>query len=336
LSGRSEFSRLRRLRVLPVSFESMGVRSMCTLIESPDLKILVDPGVSLGSRWGLLPHPLEYLALKEARKRISDISKRADIITISHYHPDHYSPAWKQRETVWTWSGRDVAEEILRGKKVLIKDFRSKINFSQRRRGWFFNKAASRYADSIEIADGKSFTFGSTKLSFSPPVSRGEENSPLGYVLMLGVECGDERVMHCSDVQGPVSDVALDALISFKPDIAVVGGPPLYLSGFRVDERVIEYALQNAATAAREIPLVIYDHHPMRSEDALDRLIGLRRIASKNVNRIVTAAEFSGGPNRLLESKRQRLYSENPPSEAFLKWASLPKKRRRRQMPPLE
>jgi len=40
--------RLKNIKVIPLADESFGVRSMCTYIETPDVKILTDPGVSLG------------------------------------------------------------------------------------------------------------------------------------------------------------------------------------------------------------------------------------------------------------------------------------------------
>ena len=51
-------------KIIPLAAESLGVRSMCTYVETPDLRILIDPGVSLGPRFGLLPHPKEYEAIR--------------------------------------------------------------------------------------------------------------------------------------------------------------------------------------------------------------------------------------------------------------------------------
>ncbi len=335
MSGSEADLQLSGIRLFPTSFESLGVRSMCTLIETPDVKILVDPGVSLGPRWGLLPHPMEYSALRKAREQIVDLAKKVDIVTISHYHYDHYSPAWKQVETVWTWSNKEVSQEIFGGKRVLVKDIRDKINYSQRRRGWFFQDTARRWVESLEVADGRSYELGSTTLSFSDPVPHGEDGSRLGYLLMLCVEHDDERVMHCSDVQGPGSQTALHAILSFRPDIAIIGGPPFYLSNFRISEDTIDSALRNAERAASQVPLIVYDHHSSRSEDCLHRLSRLKRIARQNGHEIVTAAEFSGVPNNFLEAKRRELYQENPPSDAFQEWAALSKAKRRRRMPPI-
>jgi predicted metallo-beta-lactamase superfamily hydrolase len=65
---------------------------MCTFVETTDVKILIDPGAALGPRFRLLPHPEEYNALRDSRQRIHEYSRRADLLIISHYHHDHFTP----------------------------------------------------------------------------------------------------------------------------------------------------------------------------------------------------------------------------------------------------
>lgn len=48
------------MHIEPLSFDSMGTRSMCTYIETEDMRIVIDPGVSLApKRYGLPPHDRE-------------------------------------------------------------------------------------------------------------------------------------------------------------------------------------------------------------------------------------------------------------------------------------
>ncbi|NIM45398.1 MAG: hypothetical protein GTO54_07205, partial [Nitrososphaeria archaeon] len=99
-----------KIKVLPLASESFGVRSMCTYVETPDIKILLDAGVSLGpNRYGFPPHPREYKALKERRNLILKIAEKADIVTISHYHFDHHTPSY----TDWAshWSSAKIAKK---------------------------------------------------------------------------------------------------------------------------------------------------------------------------------------------------------------------------------
>ena len=163
---------LKKVRVTPLAAESLGVRSMCTYVETPDVKILLDAGASLGpSRWGLPPHPREYKALAKCRERISRAAEKTDAITISHYHFDHHTPSF----TDWfcNWSSAEIARKIYEGKTVLAKNHRSKINYSKRRRGWMFRKTSGKHARKVEQADGRTFEFGETRLKFSEPVFHG-------------------------------------------------------------------------------------------------------------------------------------------------------------------
>ena len=58
---------LKKIKAMPIAAESLGVRSMCTYIETPDLRVLLDAGVSLCPyRFRLPPHPKEFEAIKEA------------------------------------------------------------------------------------------------------------------------------------------------------------------------------------------------------------------------------------------------------------------------------
>jgi predicted metallo-beta-lactamase superfamily hydrolase len=48
------------MKILPVAFESMGVRSMATYVETSDLRIFIDPGVSVSpDRYSMPPHTVE-------------------------------------------------------------------------------------------------------------------------------------------------------------------------------------------------------------------------------------------------------------------------------------
>ena len=65
---------LKKIKVVPLAEESFGVRSMCTFIETSDVKILLDAGASLApNRFRYPPHPREYQAIAECRERIEDI-----------------------------------------------------------------------------------------------------------------------------------------------------------------------------------------------------------------------------------------------------------------------
>ena len=75
---------------------------MCTLVKTKDVTVLLDAGVALGPRFRLMPHPFEYRARDEARKRIEKAAVDAKVVTISHYHNDHHTPNFA--DPVWLGS----------------------------------------------------------------------------------------------------------------------------------------------------------------------------------------------------------------------------------------
>jgi len=71
---------LNRIKITPLAAESFGVRSMCTLVETPDVTILLDAGISLCPfRFGLPPHPLEFRTISFLRRRIEEAARNSTI-----------------------------------------------------------------------------------------------------------------------------------------------------------------------------------------------------------------------------------------------------------------
>ena len=306
---------------------------MCTYVETPDVKVLIDPGASLGPRFGLLPHPREYQALKEARSRMALRADQAEIVTISHYHFDHATPTYTDH--VWNLSSLAVAEQLYKGKLVLAKDYRSNINPSQRRRGWILEGMIKKSVKRIEPADGRTLSFGSTILRFSQPVSHGEKSGPLGWVLMLTVEHGGERFVHASDVQGPMVPETMEKIIAEEPTLLYLGGPPTYLADYQGLTAQVEQAWDNLERIVRAVPQVVIDHHLMRAgawPQSFQRVVTASEDAGHN---IITAAQALGIKDELLESQRKKLYEDEPPSAEFISWTKLPEDKRRLTPAPL-
>jgi len=324
---------LRKIRVVPLAAESFGVRSMCSYVETSDVKILLDAGVSLApNRFGFPPHPREYEALAECRKKIANAADKAEVVTISHYHFDHHTPSY----TDWchNWSSEEVARQIYEGKTVLAKSYRSKINFSQRRRGWVFAKTGGGYAKKLSYVDGKVFEFGETRLKFSEPVFHGPKNSQLGWLLMVTIEHEDEKLLYTSDVQGPMNDATLKLILAQNPRVVIIGGPPTYLGGL-VSQENVQQGMQNLERLAESVPLTILDHHLLRDERWRQLSQPIFDSASKMGHKVVTAAEFLKRRNNMLECQRKKLFEVEPPSSEFSKWMKLPRPKRRLIKPPI-
>jgi predicted metallo-beta-lactamase superfamily hydrolase len=306
---------------------------MCTFVETPDVRVLIDAGVALGFRFGKFPHPSEYQARNLCRKRIREFARKADLIVASHYHNDHHTPNYT--ETVYVGSSPEESEEIYKDKLVVAKDIRNSINFSQRRRGWIFQQFVKKIGGTWKVADGKAFEYGATKVAFSIPVPHGGEESELGWVVMTTVDSGEDRLLHSSDVQGPISGQTARLIVSAKPDKVVLGGPPVYLEGVKVDKQLIRKGLENAARIAGAVPAVIVEHHLLRSEDWKDRAKVVFQAADQKHHTVTTGAESGGMELQLLEATRSRLYEEDPPSDEFLEWCRMRREKQRTQPPPV-
>jgi hypothetical protein len=311
---------LNKIKVTPLAAESFGVRSMCTLIETPDITVLLDAGISLCPyRFGLPPHPVEFQTISKLRKKIAEAADKAEVVTISHYHFDHHTPSFEDWLVNWT-EANETAQRIFRGKKVLMKNPRDKINASQRERAWVFQKTGGKYAEKLESADGKAFAFGNTLVRFSDAVVHGSEDAMLGWVIMAAVDYEGERFMFAPDIQGPMSKHTFELILSTKPDLIMLGGPPLYLAGSRVDINRINEGLRNLEGIMEAVPTVIVEHHALRDETWMQKAASIYKKAQAANHRVMTAAEYIGNENFFLEFKRKQLYNDFPPTEEFKQW----------------
>jgi uncharacterized protein len=312
--------KLSKIKITPLAAESLGVRSMCTLVETPDMAVLLDAGVSLCPyRFSLPPHPKEFQTINKLRKEIADAADKASVVTISHYHFDHHTPSFEDWVVNWTQPD-ETARQIYHDKTVLMKNPKENINASQRQRAWMFQKTGGKHAKVLEAADDKTFSFGKTTLSFSKAVPHGSENSMLGYVVMALVECEGERFVFAPDVQGPMATGSTDWIVSAKPDVALVGGPPFYLGGFRVEQSQLDLGLANLGRIVEAVPTVVVEHHALRDEFWLKKTQQVHDSAAKLNHRICTAAEFLGKENVFLEAHRKQLFRDFASSKEFEHW----------------
>ncbi len=307
---------------------------MSTLVRTRDVTILLDAGVALGPRFRLMPHPREFKARDEARKRINAATTKAKVVTISHYHNDHHTPNYI--DPVWLGTSPELSERTYTGKIVLAKDFRKNINTAQRRRGWMFKQAAEKWAAKFEVADSRTFEYGKTTVRFPPPVPHGEDESGLGWVLLCIIEKSGEKLVFAPDVQGPVSEDTVKVILDEKPDLLVMGGPPTYLQGFRISEEFFQTALRNMEKIARDIETVVIDHHLLRDEKWYKFLEPVRTLAEKLGHRVLTAADLLGQEPEPLEGSRKELYEKERPDKEFLSWTKLPRDKLNETPPPID
>jgi predicted metallo-beta-lactamase superfamily hydrolase len=277
---------------------------MATYIET-DQRILVDPGTSLGpKRFGLPPWKTEFDALYETRADIQEHARLADIVTISHYHHDHYTPFSLDR---FLDSNPKYAEEIYRDKKLFIKNPESQINKSQQQRAKKLLKDLKSINQDISFSDGNSYQVGETEFTFSSPLPHGPKNSKLGFVVALTIRYKNETLMHASDVQGPIYDKTKDYILKQNPDTLILSGLPIYLLGFALSNEEIEKARTNLTELCNEIPQVVVDHHLLRDLRGFDFI---KSVQENTDNQITVASQLIGKEANLLEARRKEFYLE--------------------------
>jgi len=280
------------MNILPIASDSLGVRSMATYVETKDCKILIDPSAALGpKRYGLPPAQKELDILDKTKKEIAKIAETCDILTISHYHYDHYDPD----------------ETFYKGKTVFAKDIEANINKSQKQRGTNFKKGVENSCKLV-YCDNSKHNIGKTTITFSPPFFHGPENVRLGYVIMTTIDDRQQRVLHASDVQGPVTETAKDYILDQKPDLLIMDGPPTIFLGWKFSMKSLEDASNNLIEIIENLKCdVILDHHLLRDLKYLERFPEPYKEAGKKIK---TFAEYLGKENNTLEAHRKELWGK--------------------------
>jgi hypothetical protein len=281
------------MKVKPLYSDSLGVRSLSCLVETEDLKVFIDPSVSLGPlRYSLPPVPQEIEALEEAKQKIHDIAMDCQVLVISHYHFDHYDP----EETFYT------------NKIVYAKDRLHNINKSQKERGSDFEEKVKGKVKALIYCDGKEFEWGKTKISFSKAFPHGPEGVRVGTVLITTIKAEDFTLVHGSDTQGPVVKEAADWIIKQKPDFLIMDGPPTLFLGWKFSKKSLEDASENLVRILKETNCeVILDHHLARDLKYKERFSEPYRVGKE---RVKTFAEYQGKENNFLEAHRKELWEK--------------------------
>ena len=280
------------MEVVPMASDSLGVRSMATYVETKDCKILIDPSAALGpKRYGLPPAEQEMVALEKTKNEITKTAKQCDILTISHYHYDHYNPS----------------AGFYKDKTIFAKDIDKNINKSQQKRGTDFKKIVEDSCDLIYCDDSK-HNVGNTELIFSPPFFHGPENVRLGYVIMTTIYDGEKRLLHASDVQGPVTKSAREYIISQSPDLFIMDGPPTIFLGWKFSMQNLQDAADNLVEIKEKLDCdIILDHHLLRDLN-YKKTFPQPYLASGE--KVKTFAEYLGKENNTLEAHRKELWGK--------------------------
>lgn len=322
---------MKFIKIIPICADSLGTRSMCLFVETPDIKILIDPNAILSVRYKLPPHPIEYKTLKDCIDSIVNFSKKADYLFISHYHYDHYMPFFEDYTFMYTNSS--IAENVYLNKVLFLKDINSAIDSWQQKRGEIFLHKIKKLTDHINYVDGKRFEYGNTVIQFSPPMPHGSIEHR-GFVVMMTVMYDIEKFIFASDVYGIPSTETLTYILKESPDWIYLAGPPLYLEGIKIGPIAIKKSKENLSRLATRTNIII-DHQLVRSHNWKTWLQDIRFISESHNNIVLTVAEFLKEDLKLYEVNRDSLWEKYPPDDRFVEWTKLDKSLRKITPPPI-
>lgn len=304
----------RNVNVIPLADESLGVRSMSVAVEAGHTFILLDAGVSLGpSRYGLPPHPAELEKLVEARRRILSAAKQADIVLVSHFHKDHYTPP---DVGLYEASSPEVFSQIYRGKEVFIIDPSAGLTRNQVNRARAFTRALKGAANIFRLTHDSRVDLGDCKL-----VARLYKHGSGKLGLVLGVYLlVDEEVVvaYLPDVQGPIYRKDAEEIVGMDPRILIIGGPPSYLAASgRVSKDSIRQGVENLAyiisSLAPSGTQVYISHHLLR-DPLWDEILEARGVDRSS---FYLYSDYYHREAELLEAYRRELYAYDPPPKGY-------------------
>ncbi len=283
------------MKIEILSAESLGVRGLCCRVEIRGRVIVIDPGLALGAwRHRLPPHPVQIACGRTVRRRIVAALETATDVVFSHYHGDHI-PLVEANPYQLSFLDLPQRTAVL---NAWSKSPEGQTQTSQRRAQDLMNLPWIRWRIAEGIEDGA--------LCFSTAVPHGLGGSPFGQVMMTRIHSGGCTFVHGSDIQ-LLDDATVDTLVTWKPNVVLAAGPPLYQGGLQPAHR--DLAWRNALRLAKSVGALILDHHLMRSMQGLQWLHALSRAVGR---RIYCAADFMGKPRRLWEAERRELYAAMP------------------------
>lgn len=337
------------MKVTPIWSDSLGAKSMCTLVETPDINVLIDPGAAIMQPSYPAPVEKKLHWLKEAEEAVKEASKKADAIVVSHYHFDHFI---------------DFDEFIYEQKKLFIKNPNEYINHSQRKRAENFLQnicsvfsdsqledflvaaEARRYDDPMNLLptakskdfgeytqrrkelleegltqfnkktnmwnslpkipelclkkiefhypENREFWFGETCLRFTGPLFHGVEYASVGWVFATVIEHNNKKMVHSSDVCGPIVEDYAEWIIKENPSILILDGPTTYLFPQMLNSINLKRAVDNIINIIQETESkIILDHHLLRERGYKKKLKDVYENEDYR-KRVMTSADYLG------------------------------------------
>ncbi|RLE55066.1 MAG: MBL fold metallo-hydrolase [Candidatus Methanomethylicota archaeon] len=162
----------------------------------------------------------------------------------------------------------------------------------------------------LRFAENREVKFGNTTIRLTKLLLLGIEYSKLGWVYGVIIEYKDTKVMHTSDVNGPIIEDYADLIVKENPDILFLDGPPTYILGYTMNVTNFKRAVENAIRiieSSDRLKLVIYDHHLPREPKYMERTQEVWMKGEKAGIKILTAAEYLGEKPTVIQYSNRKV-----------------------------
>lgn len=253
--------------------------------------------------------------VKNPNEYINDSQRKRAIRFFTHFFEGFDANLEECLEEPVEKSWEDVFFRLRKARKRDFGDYQDRRNqLLEKGRKWFLNRVEKwktyrrvpeiSFGDTrIIFSEGRTFSFGNTRIRFTPPLFHGIEYSRVGWVYSVIIEEGGQKLLYSSDLNGPIIEDYADMIIEESPDILILDGPMTYMLGYTLNLINFRRVLENVKRILVEtsIKTIIYDHHLPREPRFKERTRELYLIAEREDKKLMTAAEYLGKKPVVLE-----------------------------------
>ena len=200
---------------------------------------------------------------------------------------------------------KNTAERL----KSLTKNFgdyqKRRKELLKKGKKWFLNRAKKwkNYKKIPEgnfkkfrliFPEGKELKKGKTKVKFTEPLFHGIEYSRVGWVFSTIIKRGKEKLIHSSDLNGPIIEDYADWIIKENPTFLILDGPMTYMLGYTLNLINFRRVLENVKNIIEKVDfkVMIWDHHLPREPKFRKHTEEIWKKAKKLNKRVTTASEY--------------------------------------------
>jgi predicted metallo-beta-lactamase superfamily hydrolase len=142
----------------------------------------------------------------------------------------------------------------------------------------------------------KTLNFKNTTIRCSKPLFHGIEFARVGWVFMTVISQNSQKLLHTSDLCGPMIEDYAEMIIKENPTYLIIDGPMTYMFGYLLNKINLKRCIENMVNIIKNIDaeIIIYDHHLTREKNFRKHTEKVWKAAEKVSKKVITAAEYIG------------------------------------------